>query len=241
MKSIFYSLLLLLPVFGFSQEKTNRFHIDGVLGLNIGAPIPDGISAGSEESGGATGAPGAKLAVGAISELMLTKKISFSSGMLLSIKGASFTGPLEGKYDIAKQVLGDNFPISINVDIEGEIEGEFANVYLDIPLYFSFQANRKWQFLAGYQYSRLQRAKFEGTADIDVLFLKLKDQSWDESDLIAKNDHAIIAGMKYNISKRISANLHMNYAVTNLFEEESDDFPNPRNIYMKLMVGYRLF
>jgi len=238
MKPIIYAFLLLLfPILSYSQDSPRRFHIDGVLGLNVGAPIPDDVGSASE---GTSGAPGAKIAVGAISELMLTKKVSFSSGLLFSMKGASFSGPMEGKFDIAKQILGDNFPIEINVDIEGEIEGEFSNAYLDIPLFFSIQANRKWQFSAGYQYSRLQRAKFSGTADIDVFFLKLKNQRWNESDLIAKNDHALLGGMKYNISKRISANLQMNYAMTKLFAEESDDFPNPRNIYMKLMVGYKL-
>jgi len=237
MKSIFYVFILLLPVVGLSQTKPNRFHLDGVIGLNIGAPIPDDV--GSSPAG-TTGAPGAKLTVGAISEFMLTPKISFSPGLLLSIKGASFAGPMDGKFDIAKQILGDNFPIEVNVNIEGDMEGEFANTYLDIPLFFSYQANRKWQFSAGYQYSRLQRAKFQGTADIKVFFINLRNQKWDESELIAKNDHALLAGMKYNISKRMSANLQMNYAMTKLFAEESDDFPNPRNIYMKLMLAYRL-
>ena len=237
MKSTFYLFFLLLPIIGFSQNKPSRFHIDGVLGLNIGAPIPDDVRNSPE---GTTGAPGAKLAVGAISELVLTKKLSFSSGLLLSIKGAKFSGPMDGKFNIAKEILGDNFPIEINVDIEGEMEGEFSNTYLDIPLFISYQANRKWQFSAGYQYARLQRAQFNGTADIKVFFINLKNQEWDESELIAMNEHALLAGMKYNISKRISANLQMNYAMTKLFAEESDDFPNPRNIYMKLMVGYRL-
>ena len=238
MKSILYSLLLLLPVVGYSQKDLSRFHIDGVLGFNVGAPIPDNVGGGASE--GATGAPGAKVAVGAISEFMLTPKFSFSSGLLLSIKGASFSGPMDGKFNIAKQILGDAFPLEVNVNIEGEMNGEFSNTYLDIPLFISYQANRKWQFSAGYQYSRLQRAKFNGTADIKVFFINLKNQGWDESELIAKNDHALLAGFKYNISKKISANLQMNYAMTKLFAEESDDFPNPRNIYMKLMVGYRL-
>jgi hypothetical protein len=238
MKSVLYTLLLLLPIVGYSQKDLSRFHIEGVLGLNIGAPIPDDV--GSSPSG-TTGAPGAKIAVGFISELMLDEKISFSSGLLLSTKGATFSGPMEGKFDIAKQVLGDNFPLELNVNINGEIEGQFSNTYLDVPLFLTYQANRKWAFSAGYQYSRLQKAQFNGTADIKLLIINLRGQEWDESDLIAKNDHALLAGMKYNISRKVSANLQFNYAMTKLFEEESADFPNPRNIYMKLMVGYRLF
>ena len=231
--------VLCFCLFGLiSLTAQSSFHLDITAGMSVGSPIPKKSDQPSESSG----KPGIMATGGLIGVYDIAPKWTINLGVQYTKKGNSFTTTTDGKYDVARAILGENFPFGINVPYDGVISGQFANQYFDFPLYVNYEAGRL-HFLLGYQYSRLLKAKFDGEADLEVLFsfLKISDFQWDESARMAKNDHALLVGFEYEFGDTFSVGTQVNYALSKVFKEESEGFSGMRNVYGKILMKFRLF
>lgn len=241
MTKIYFSLTLLLISFaqiGAQNNQLSRFHLDLTAGMAVGAPI----SKLSDKPEGATGTPGIMATGGFIVAYDAKDDLTINFGIQYAHKGMKFSSPSSGKYDIARAILGENFPIPLNMNYDGQITGKFANEYLDFPLYLSY-GREQWRLLIGYQYSKLLNAHFKGEADITAVFeiLKFRDQPWDESARIAADDHALILGTEYEFGDIFSLGTQLNYGLKKIYTEETEDFTSPRNVYLKFLLKFRLF
>ena len=237
MTKIYTSFLFLLVSIAQITAQS-PFHFDITAGVITGAPL----TKFSDNPDGATGSPGIMATGGFTVAYDIHDQLSANFGIQYAHKGAKFTSPTDGKYDIGRAILGENFPIPINMDYEGVVTGKFANEYLDFPLYLNYE-HRHWHFLFGYQYSRLLNATFEGEADLTAIFelIKIRDQTWDESARISKNDHAVIIGTEYEFGDILSLGAQFNYGLKKIYTEETEDFTSPRNVYLKFLLKFRLF
>jgi len=228
-------LVLVSPIFA------QNFHLNITAGASIGSPI----GKLSEQPDGAKGSPGIMPTGGILVGYDLMDKFTLFGGIQYAHKGNKFESPSDGQYDILRAILGENFPFGLDVNYSGYVTGKFANHYLDFPIYGSLETGKKGKLklLLGYQYSRLLKAKFEGEADVEVLFslLKIRDLEWDESARIKKNDHAIIFGLEHEFNDVLSLGTQFNYGLTKIFNEETEDFSGLRNVFAKVLLRFRLF
>ncbi|MBX2872734.1 MAG: outer membrane beta-barrel protein [Saprospiraceae bacterium] len=211
-----------------SQSRISIYAQGGVL---IGSPF-------GEIPEGATGKPGVRASTGAELKWTITHKLSAHIGALFAHKSNEFQTPVTGKYNISDGVLGIKLPFPINVNYRGTVYGAISNKYVDIPVYAGFQVGRRTMLALGYQYSHLLDGRFDGTADVRALALNFPGQEFDESHLLRKDDHAVIAGMHYQLFAPMEIRLRFGYGLNNIFTEIPDGMSSLRNLYLGLMVAY---
>lgn len=228
-----------LPIFLF-------FFLQNYLQAQIGWQINAGAIVGSPVMSpipeGATGKPGKGINIGTEILFSINEKLSIHGGVQYAVKGSEYTSPIEGRYDIAEGVLGIELPFPLEANYTGEVEGEFKNSYLDFPLYAKYKVLKRLSLSAGFQYSRLLSGSMTGEADINALFfININDQPFDQSDLIKKNDKALLGELNFHILDNLELKLRGTYGLSPILTEDPTGLGNPRNIYMGVMLGYRVF
>ena len=231
-------LLFICPFFFsqvYSQLRSQRLHLDIRAGITTGSPIvlkdiPDG----------ATGKPGLGLNAGVELTYLFHPKFSITIGGAYAKKGSSFSSPVSGRYDAARGVFGERFPFPIRVNYTGNVEAGFDLTYLDFPILANIHL-KKWWFGLGYQYSTLLEGTLDGSVDIKALLLNFNDQAFDESDNIKKYDHAVILKIGRQLTPRLSIATDVTVSAQRLLIEAEEGFSNPRNVFMNVLLGFKLF
>lgn len=234
---LFYCLLFCVFLFNdiFGQLNTSRSHLDIRAGMTTGSPIvlkniPDG----------ATGRPGFGINVGLEYTYLFHQKFSMTLGAAYAKKGSSFTSPVSGKYDATRGVFGERFPFPLRVKYTGNVAAGFDMTYLDFPILANLHL-KKWWIGLGYQYSKMLSGTLDGSVDVKALLLKFNDQAFDESDNIKDYDHAAILKIGRQLTKRISIATDFTVSAQRLMIEAEEGFSNPRNVFVNVLVGFKLF
>ena len=216
-----------------SQSLPSQLLIRG--GLSVGSPI---IVKNIPE--GATGRPGLGPTISLQWRERLHPKFSLAVGVGYSEKGSQFTSPVSGKYDATRGIFGKQFPFPLRIKYTGEVTGQIQNQYLDFPITASFHTN-KWRVGLGYQYAKLLKGSFKGSVDVKALLLTFKDQAFDESAFIKGTENVGLVSVGCQLSNRISLALDTTVSLGRLMTKVEEGVSNPRNVYMHLMVEFKIF
>ena len=204
-------------------------------GLSIGAPI---IIRDLPEN--ATGQPGFGPNLNLLWRERFHSNFSLTLGIGYSEKGGSFQSPVTGKYDAARGIWGETFPFPVRIKYEGDVDGKIQNKYLDFPIVASWHTHH-WRFGLGYQYSKLLKGSLTGSIDVKALLLTFKDQPFDESDFIETRENVALLSIGRQLSDRISVEFDASASLNRLMTKEEDGLRNPRNVFVHVLVGFRLF
>jgi len=232
----YYFLLIIvssLPFLLTAQSLGSQVFLRG--GLSIGSPI---IVKNIPE--GATGKPGFGPNLGIQWRERFHPNFSLAIGIGYSEKGSQFTSPVTGKYDAARGILGETFPIPIRIKYTGTVDAKIQNNYLDFPIIASVHTAR-WRFGLGYQYSKLLKGRLAGSVDVKALLLTFNDQAFDESANIQTRENVALLSIERAFSDRISLSFETSVSLGRLMIQEEEGVSNPRNVYAHLLVGYKLF
>lgn len=234
------SLLLLFfcPLFFtqvYSQLNSQRLHLDIRAGITTGSPIVL-----KNIPSGATGKPGLGLNAGLELTYLFHPKFSVTIGGAYAKKGSSFSSPVSGKYDATRGVFGARFPFPLRVKYTGTVDAGFDMTYLDFPILANIHL-KKWWIGLGYQYSTMLEGSLDGSVDVKALLLKFNDQAFDESDNIKDYDHSIILKIGRQLTNRFSIATDFTVSGQQLMIEAEEGFSNPRNVFINVLVGFKLF
>jgi len=232
-KYLLITLFLCLPFFLQSQSLGSSVIARG--GISIGGPLSF-----SDIPSEATGQPGLGPNLSLQWRERFYSNFSISIGIGYSEKGATFTSPVSGRYDAARGILGEEFPIPIRIGYTGLVDGVLANSYLDFPIIASYHT-KQWRFGVGYQYSKLLQGSLTGLVDIKALLLTFNDQVFDESDIIKARENVGIISIGRQVSNRLSISLDATMSFDRLLNNFEEGLINPRNTYVHLLVGFTLF
>ncbi len=225
--------LLCVPFFLQSQSLSSSIIAKG--GISIGGPL-----AFSNIPSEATGQAGLGPNLSLHWREQFHSNFSISIGIGYSEKGATFTSPVSGKYDAARGILGEEFPIPLRIGYTGIVDGIIENRYLDFPIIASYHL-KQWRFGVGYQYSKLLSGSLTGLVDVKALLLTFRDQVFDESDIIKSRENVGIVSIGRQLSNRLSISLDATMSFDKLMSKVEDGIINPRNTYVHLLVGFTLF
>ena len=219
----------------FGQIKGKRSNLEVRAGITTGSPIvtkniPDG----------ATGKPGIGLNAGLEYTYAFHPKFSITLGAAYAQKGSSFSSPVSGKYDATRGVFGERFPFPLRVKYTGTVDAGFNMTYLDFPILANIHL-KKWWIGLGYQYSTMLTGTLDGSVDVKALFMNFNDQAFDESENIKDYDHAAILKIGRQLTKRISIATDFTVSAQRLMIEAEEGFSNPRNVFVNVLIGYRIF
>lgn len=232
----YYCLLLFLSISPFlltAQSLGSQVLLRG--GLSVGSPIIV-----KDIPAEATGRPGLGPNLGIQWRERFHPNFSLSIGLGYSEKGSQFTSPVAGKYDAARGIWGESFPIPIRINYTGVVDAKIQNSYLDFPIIASIHTTR-WRFGLGYQYSKLLKGSLTGSVDVKALLLTFKDQAFDESANIQTRENVALLSIERAFSDRVSLAFETTVSLGRLMIKEEEGVSNPRNVYVHLLVGYKLF
>jgi len=234
------SLLFLIfcPLFftqTYSQLQSQRFHLDVRAGITTGSPIIV-----KDIPSGATGQPGLGLNAGLELTYVFNPKFSVTIGGAYAKKGSSFSSPVSGKYDATRGVFGERFPFPLRVNYTGNVEASYDMTYLDFPVLANLHV-KKWWFGLGYQYSTLLAGSLNGSVDVKALLLNFNDIAFDESSNIKDYDHAVILKIGRQLTQRFSIATDFTVSTQRLMIEMEEGFSNPRNVFINVLIGFKLF
>ncbi|MEM1120539.1 MAG: outer membrane beta-barrel protein [Bacteroidota bacterium] len=237
----FIKTLLLLSFFTF-------FYTDSFAQLNRRGgqlAIRAGITTGSpivfkNIPEGATGRPGVGLNAGLEYTYAFHPRFSMTIGAAYAQKGSSFTSPVSGKYDATRGVFGERFPFPLRVKYTGNVAAGFDMTYLDFPILANVHL-KKWRIGLGYQYSKMLEGTLDGSVDVKALLLKFNDQEFDESENMKDYDHAAMLKISRQVTKRFSIATDFTFSGQPLLIEAEEGFNNPRNVFVNVLLGFRLF
>lgn len=227
------AILCCLPFYLTSQSLSSKISLRG--GLSIGAPI---IVTNIPEE--ASGKPGFGPNLGIQWQERFYSNFSLSIGMGYSEKGASFISPVSGKYDAARGIWGESFPIPLRIGYTGVVDATIENKYLDFPIIVNYHLNN-WRVGVGYQYSKLLNGSLKGSVDVKALLLNFRDQPFDESAMIQSRENVGIFTVGRQLTDRLSLALDTTVSFDRLLTQVEEGVSNPRNVYVHLMVGFQLF
>ena len=235
-KGLFFLLFtFLLFNQSFGQLSTKRAHLEVRAGITTGSPIIL-----KDIPADATGKPGIGLNVGLEYTYVFHPKFSMTIGAAYAKKGSSFSSPVSGKYDATRGVFGERFPFPLRINYTGTVEAGFDMTYLDFPILTNVHF-KKWWIGLGYQYSRMLAGTLDGSVDVKALFLSFNDQAFDESANIKDYDHSGILKVGRQLNRRFSVAMDFTVSAQRLLIEAEEGFSNPRNVFVNVLVGYRLF
>lgn len=229
----FLCSLFFTPI--FSQLSIQRMHLDIRAGITTGSPIVLGSI-----PDGATGRPGIGLNAGLEFTYLFHPRFSLTFGGAYAKKGSNFSSPVSGKYDATRGVFGERFPFPLRVKYTGVVEAGFDMTYLDFPVLLNVHL-KKWWLGLGYQYSTMIDGTLDGSVDVKALLLKFNDQAFDESDNIKDYDHSIILKIGRQLTERFSIATDFTVSGQQLMIEAEEGFSNPRNVFINVLVGFKLF
>lgn len=224
------TIAILISLLALAKNKATSQKIQwGVqLGINAGAPLPKKISAGAK------GKPGIQPLLGVVAQTTLTKHHSLQIGLRYEQKSASYFSPVQYDYIVISGDSIDHF--------SGNVDGQFKNHYLSLPLNYFYALNKKWKLGAGVHAARLLKGKNQGTIKNGVAgfagAFKIDDQPYNETQNIKKLDAGTQFTLAYAITTHLSLQWQTTYGITSL-TKPTDNFKDPtHNLYTYLTANY---
>jgi len=232
---LFLSFCSLFFSTAFSQLSSQRIHLDVRAGITTGSPIV--VSSIPSE---ATGQPGIGLNAGLELTYVFHPRFSVTIGGAYAKKGSTFSSPVSGKYDATRGVFGERFPFPLRVKYTGNVDAGFDMTYLDFPVLLNVHL-KKWWIGLGYQYSTMLDGTLDGSVDVKALLLKFNDQAFDMSENIKDYGHSVILKVGRQLTQRFSIATDFTVSGQQLMLDMEEGFSNPRNVFINVLVGFKLF
>jgi hypothetical protein len=152
----------------------------------------------------------------------LSEKLSLSTGLLFSSKGADYSG---GQYDASSQFFTYSYTTKLS--------------YLDLPVIINYSLSKKWSIGLGPQLSFLLDATVKNDDATQRVFGLPETQ--DVKDSYNGLDAGLNAGMTYQLTEVISLQLFYQAGLLKISEEQgTDDKAAITNQVVKLSFGYTI-
>lgn len=256
--TILFSLLILSTTL-FSQNNTSKlanFTFGTELGIVAGTPIApsekgstftvgSGVNQTTMTVGDAKGRPGMGVHGAIFARYHFNKKIGIQSGLAYNAKKAAYKTPAYNQDYTYLFVIdlpdGSTTTAEIATFFNGEVEGNFNNQYIEVPLLFLYSWNDKWTAQAGGYAAMLLKGshKVWATGIVGDNFDTVDNKFQDESESINKWDYGLNAGINYNIFRQFETELRVSTGLRSIF---SDDYQlaedTVRNLYIELKANY---
>ena len=227
----------------FSQAVAQEFDFGIKGGANVGTPY--GVA---EE--GATGMVGVGPLLGLFFKYQLKERWAIHFDAQYSFKGARFDTPVSGDtvYEYNTITPTDTIPSKAFTSYRGNVEGKFANKYMDFPLYvsYNFGKDKKWLVLGGFQISYLLDGGNYGSADIEVgdpkhPFTYVENEPFDQSEELNTWDYAVMTGVILETKYRTNLGITFTYGLGSIYEKNYKYIDNVvRNLYLQFFFGFKI-
>ncbi|MCK4677291.1 MAG: PorT family protein [Bacteroidales bacterium] len=234
MKPHFIAIIFVFLFSSFSLAQAQNMTWGLKFGLNAGTPV------GKAEKE-ASGSPAVGPRMGGFVRFKVKSRIDLQAEVLYSFKGGSYETPVSGD-TVYKQVIS-GITFNIPTYYKGWVEGQFDNIYLDIPIMARFHTSERFFLLFGPQVSYLLKGKNTGTADIEIgeNFSKVTDEPFDESDQLNLWDYSLILAGNYQTRKGWNVDLGISAGLRSIYKSNYDKVEGViRNIYLYCTIGYTL-
>jgi hypothetical protein len=199
----------------------------------------------SKPKEGASGGLGTGLDLGAFLKHEFSRHFSVRMELFYSFKGASFDTPISGDTNYAEVILGTTYLIPTSYS--GRAKGTFENNYLNLPLFLSYKAGKRFDLMAGPQISYLIKGRNSGTADVVVgadpnyPYTSVTGKPFDQSDYLNKWDYSFSCGTIFEANPRLNINLNFSRGFNSVFNKNyKSSNGTVRNIYMQLTIDLRI-
>lgn len=143
--------------------------------------------------------------IGLLAERMHNERLAFMFGLLLSTKGASYSGDF----------------VDFNTQQNVQVKYVKKLMYLDLPLLLRYRASEKWSFLFGPQLSFLLSAKIKNDENAQNLFDVPETE--DAKDYYTKFDVGVNLGTIYMLNERLALMLLYQYGLLKIGIDETYD------------------
>ncbi len=224
-------VLIISSLVAFSQNDQNM--LLGIrAGINMGTPY-------SKPEKGAKGAIGIGPRIGFFLRLRVNDKFDFQGEAIYSVKGGTYTTPVDGDTIYEQIVVGDTIPIP--TFYSGIVRGKFDNRYIDFPFQARYHLGKRFNLMFGPQISYLLKGGNSGTADIDIglNYSHVSNEPFDTSDKINKWDYSFLFGTNYQTYGGLNADVGLSFGLRSIFRSDYDLIDNTvRNIYLQCSLGY---
>ena len=230
---LMYALLLFQTDAG-AQRIT--YGVEG--GITTGTPY-------SKPKDGDSGKAQSGPVLGAFLRYTINNRLGIISKFSYSEKNASFRSHVSGDTIYPENILGVTY--NIPTSYAGWVNGNFKNVYIDIPVMLAYKTGKRFNFLAGPQISYLWKGSNSGTADISVgkdpnyPYTVVKDKPFDESNQLNKWDYSIVCGASYEALSRLFLNLNCAVGLRSIYKKSYAEAGGAvRNIYLQFTTAYQI-
>jgi len=140
---------------------------------------------------------------GLLADRNLTETLSFSTGLMLSSKGAKYDG---GQYDPSAQFYTYSYIKKIS--------------YLDIPMILNYALSKKWSIGLGPQVSILMSAKVKNDENSQKIYGLPETE--DVKDYYSALDVGLNAGITYALNERLALQLFYQHGLTKIGQDQVD-------------------
>ncbi len=233
--------LLIFSGSSFSQdtEAKQPFSWGMKVGVIAGTPIGP-----SEE--GATGSPGIGLHIGVAGKYDISERWSVQGDVVYNQKKAKYKTPVRDQDYEYEQIF--EFPDTTIIAIiptyfNGEVEGEFYNHYLEVPLNANYKLSKRWYLTFGIYGSYLIKGSHQVIANgiVGDNFDTVENRSQDETEGLNKWDYGLNTGVRYQVGESLNCELRISSGMRSIFNDDyqlAED--TVRNLYLQLSFGYDL-
>jgi hypothetical protein len=229
-------LLLALGVIGLPALLSAQMTAFGIqFGANIGTPI-------GKAAEGATGAPGVGNIQGLAAQFRITDFVGLQSEFHLSYKNASFSTPISGDTTIMQEVI-PGVVVPITTYFNGNVAGNFENIYLELPLMAKLNIKNDFSLLIGPYFGYLARASNTGLADVVIgnNFRHDVDVPFDQSQFLNPWDYGAVLGVQYDAVEGFNMGIRMTTGLRSIYQNSYTQTDGPvRNVYLQGSIGYFL-
>ena len=120
------------------------------------------------------------------------------------------------------------------------MDAGFDMTYIDFPLVANLHL-KKWWIGLGYHYSKMLNGTLDGLIDVKALLLRFNDQAFDDSDNIKDYDHGVVLQIGHQFTNRFSISTDFMISGQRLMIVPEEGFSNPRNVFVNVLVGFKIF
>ena len=241
---LFLSLLLAINAMGQDNTESDKLTIQAVVGLNIGgsAPLPLPAEVRKIKSYN----PRFNPQLGFNVQYRLSDRWGIGSGLTVDWKSMRVKDKVKYMYTTIK-----------TEDSEGTLTGYFVGdnmtesklIYLTLPVYGTFDINKKWQVRLGVYLAKSLESKFGGTVSDGYIRIdtptgqkqEITEATFDFDDDIRSVDFGMLGGANFNINNRLSVFGNLTWGLVPFFKSGSNPIEfNLHNIFGTLGIAYRI-
>ncbi len=193
----------------------------------------------------AKGRPGLGLHGAIFARYHIKNQLALQIGLAYNAKKATYESPVYNQDYTYNQVLnlpdGSTATAVIETFFNGEVDGEFNNQYLEIPISIRYYWNDKWSVVGGGYTAFLLKGGHDvwATGIVGDNFDFVEREYSNESENIGKIDYGLSAGLNYKIFGQFETELLFSSGLRTIFSSDyqlAED--TVRNVYVQLKANY---